>query len=62
MLYNHILFHSGFYEIEEDQEEFLKYKKRMYWLQYVLASYEYDLDRAVDFLYVVSPLNSIKLY
>lgn len=54
MLYNHILFHSGFYEIEEDEVEFLKYKKRLYWLQYALASYEYDLDRCVDYLYVVS--------
>lgn len=50
LLYNHLIFQSGFYDYSEDEVENSKYEKRLYWLQYCLARYEYDLDRAVNCL------------
>lgn len=56
MLYNHLIFHSGFYEYTDDDEETLKYQKRLHWLQYCLARYEYVLRRAVNCLETISDL------
>lgn len=50
MLFNHLVFHSGFYEYTDNEEETLKYQKRLHWLQYCLACFEYDLRRAVNCL------------
>lgn len=50
LLYNHLIFQSGFYDHSDDEVENSKYQKRLYWLQYCLARYEYDLDRAVNCL------------
>lgn len=50
LLYNHLIFQSGFYDHSDDAVENSKCQKRLYWLQYCLARYEYDLDRAVSCL------------
>lgn len=50
LLYNHLIFHSGFYDHSPDAVENSKSQKRLNWLQYCLARYEYDLDRAVNYL------------
>lgn len=54
-LYNHLCLLLGFYSFEENtKERFEKCRKRIYWLQYSLATYEYDLSEAMNYLEVVS--------
>lgn len=59
MLFNHTIFHSGFYEHSSDEVETSKYQKRLYWLQYCLAKYENDLNRSVNCLYTINQLLSV---
>lgn len=56
LLYHHLIFQSGFYDHSDDAVENSKYQKRLYWLQYCLARYEYDLDRAVDCLCTIQDI------
>lgn len=56
LLYHHLIFQSGFYDHSDDAVENSKYQKRLYWLQYCLARYEYDLDRAVDCLCTIKDI------
>lgn len=58
-LYNHIIFHSGFFEQSDDQVDISKYQKRLCWLQYCLAKYENDLTRTVNCLYAIQQLLSV---
>lgn len=51
-----MLFHSGIGELADNEEEYHKLEKRIYWLQYCLAHYEWDLERAVNCLYDVEKL------
>lgn len=54
LLFHHVLFHCCMYEIENDEIEFAKHKKRLFWLHYCVAQHEYNLEKAVDWLYTVS--------
>lgn len=58
LLYNHLMFQSGFYDHSDDEVENSKYQKRLSWLQYCLARYEYDLDRAADCLCMIRDILS----
>lgn len=56
LLFNHIVFHSGLFEFDTTDVIAMKYKKRLNWLQYNLARYEYDLRRSVDCLETIRDL------
>lgn len=65
-LFNHLIFHSGFHEYDDCDEESMKCQIRLDWLQYCLACYEYDLRRSVNCLETIRDLiiahdNSYKL-
>lgn len=54
MLFNHLMFYTGFYEPDPDsQTEYDQFQIRWYWLMYLQARYENELDLAVDYLYSV---------
>lgn len=60
-LYNHLCNLLGFYSYEENtRKRFENCRKRIYWLQYNLATYEYDLTKAMNYLENVSE-NALKL-
>lgn len=52
-VYCQLIFHSGVFEYSSDEVENSKCHKRLTWLQFCLARFEYDLDRAVDYLCVL---------
>ncbi|XP_031617058.1 calcineurin-binding protein cabin-1-like isoform X2 [Contarinia nasturtii] len=56
LMYNHMIFHSGLYEFDADNEIAMKYQKRLNWLQYVLSRYEYNLRRSVNCLETIRDL------
>lgn len=56
VLYNHMIFHSGFFEHSDDEVETSKYQKRLSWLQYCLSKYENDLTRTLDCLRSIKQL------
>ena len=59
MVYNHIIFHSGFFEHSDDEVETSKYQKRLCWLQYCLAKYENDLARTLNCLKSIQQLLNV---
>lgn len=55
MLFNHLMFYTGFYEPDEvTRAEYEVFRIRWNWLMYLQARYENELDLAVDYLYSVS--------
>lgn len=59
MVYNHMIFHSGFFEHSDDEVETSKYQKRLCWLQYCLAKYENDLPLTLNCLNSIKQLLSM---
>lgn len=56
LLFNHTVFHSGLFEFDTSEVTAMKYEKRLNWLQYGLARYEYDLRRSVNCLETIRDL------
>lgn len=50
IIFNHLIFQSGFHDFDPIKADANKYQKRVEWLQYCLTRYEYDLRRSVNCL------------
>lgn len=58
-LYNHMIFHSAFFDHSDNTVEASKFEKRLCWIQYCLAKYENDLVRTVNCLYATKEILSV---
>lgn len=56
LLFNHTAFHSALFDIDSIEATAMKYEKRLNWLQYCLARYEYDLRKSVSCLETIHDL------
>uniref|UniRef100_A0A1B0CHR0 Uncharacterized protein n=1 Tax=Lutzomyia longipalpis TaxID=7200 RepID=A0A1B0CHR0_LUTLO len=51
----HLMFHSGFYMLEDEDQHCLNLM-RLFWLNYIVSKYENNLEVAIDFVYKINEL------
>ncbi|GAB0096771.1 calcineurin-binding protein cabin-1-like [Sergentomyia squamirostris] len=51
----HLMFHSGIYMLEDENQHCLNLM-RLFWINYIVAKYENNLEVAIDFIYKIREL------